>query len=68
MSIANSRSLKTLAAGTALTLLVATALFFQYGESIADHLSAPKASAHLNANLGDDLPGTLGSGLEPVLW
>ena len=68
MSIANFRSLKTFAAAAALTLLATTALFFQYGESVANYLGAPKASAHQNANLGDDLPGTLGSGFEPILW
>ena len=68
MSTANFRRLKTLAAGTALTLLVATGLFFQYGESVANYTGAPKASASLNANLADDLPGMLGSGLEPILW
>jgi hypothetical protein len=68
MSTANFRSLKTFAAGTALALLVAAALFFQYGESVANYLGAPKALTYQNANLGDDLPGTLGSGFEPILW
>jgi hypothetical protein len=68
MSATNFRNLKTLAAGTTLALFVAAALFFQYGESVANHLSAPKAPTHQNANLGDDLPGSLGSGFEPILW
>jgi hypothetical protein len=68
MSTTNFRSLKTLAAAAALTLFVATALFFQYGESVANYLGAPKAPAYQRANLGDDLPGTLGSGFEPTLW
>ena len=68
MSITNFRSLKTFAAGAALGLLVAAALFFQYGESVANYVGAPKAPAYQKANLGDDLPGTLGSGFEPILW
>ena len=68
MPTTNFRSLKTLAAGAAFTILVTTGLFFQYGESVADYVGAPKATAYLNANLGDDLPGMLGSGIEPILW
>jgi hypothetical protein len=68
MSNTNVRSLRTVAAGAALALVVVTALSFARDESIARDLRAPKVTAYQNANLGDALPGTLGSGIAPNLW
>ena len=68
MLTTNFRSLKKIAAGTTVALLVAAALFFQQGESVANNVSAPKAAAYQNANLGDALPGLFGSGFAPNLW
>jgi len=68
MSPANIRSLKKVIAGTTLALVVAVALSFAHDESTARALNAPKVTIYQHANLGDDLPGTLGSGIAPVLW
>jgi len=68
MSNTNFRSLKKIAAGTALVLLVVAAVCFQHGESAANYLNAPKGAAYQNANLGDSLPGMLGGGFAPNLW
>ena len=68
MSNTNFRSLKKIAAGTTLVLLVAAAICFQHGESVARNLSTPKAAAYQNANLGDALPGMFGGGFAPNLW
>lgn len=68
MLTTNLHSLKKIAAGTTLALAVVTALFFQNGESAANHLGAPQAATFQNANLGDALPGLLGSGIAPNLW
>ena len=68
MPTTNLHSLKRIAAGTTLALAVVTALFFQNAESAANHLGAPQAATYQNANLGDSLPGLLGSGLAPILW
>jgi hypothetical protein len=62
------RSLKKIAAGTTLALLVAAGIFFQHGESVAHNGSAPKAATYQNANFGDALPGLLGGGFAPNLW
>lgn len=64
----NVRSLRKVAAGATLALAIVTALSFAHDESIAHDLSAPRAAASQNANLGDALPGTLGSGIAPILW
>ena len=61
-------ALKKIAAGTTLVLAVVTALFFQQGESAANHVGAPRTATIQGANLGDSLPGLLGSGLAPNLW
>jgi hypothetical protein len=68
MSNINFRSLKKFAAGTTLVLLVAAAICFQQGESVAHNLSTPKAAAYKSANLGDALPGMFGGGFAPNLW
>lgn len=63
----NVTSLRKVAAGATLALAIVTALSFAQSESIAHDLNAPRA-AYQNANLGDSLPGTLGSGIAPILW
>jgi hypothetical protein len=63
----NVRSLRKVAAGATLALALVAALSFARDESIAHDLSSPRA-AYQNANLGDALPGTLGSGIAPILW
>jgi len=68
MSTTNVCSLKKIAAGTTFAFLIAATLFFLHGESVANHLGAPNAVAYQNANLGDALPGMLGSGIAPNLW
>jgi hypothetical protein len=68
MSTTNFRSLKKIAAGTAFAFLVVATLFFQHGESVANHLRASNAATYQNANLGDTLPGMLGGGFAPNLW
>ncbi len=68
MTNTNVRSLGKVAAGATLALAIVTALSFARDESIAHALSASKAVATQNANLGDTLPGTLGSGIAPILW
>ena len=67
MSNTNVRSLRKVAAGATLALAIVTALSFAQSESIAHDLNSPRA-AYQNANLGDSLPGTLGSGIAPILW
>ena len=67
MSNTNVRSLRKVAAGATLALALVTALSFAQNESIAHDLTAPKAT-YQYANLGDALPGTLGSGIAPILW
>ena len=44
MSTTNLRSLKKIAAGTTFAFLVTAALFFQHGESVANHFGAPTAA------------------------
>ena len=68
MSTANIWSLRKLVAGTTLAVAVAVALSFAYNESTARALTAPKVTIYQHANLGDDLPGMLGSGIAPILW
>ena len=68
MPIANFHSLKKIAAATALAIAVAAALFFQNDESVAKHIGARQAATYQNANLGEALPGLLGSGFAPNLW
>jgi len=68
MSNTNFRRLNKVVAGTTLALVVAAALAFGRGESTAHDFSAAKAAASQHANLGDQLPGTLGSGIAPILW
>ncbi len=68
MSDTNVRSLRKVAAGATLALVVVTALSFARSESIARDLVAPKTVSTQNANLGDMLPGTLGSGIATNLW
>jgi hypothetical protein len=67
MTNTNIRSLRKVAAGATLALAIVTALSFAHVQSTAHALNA-KAAASQNANLGDSLPGTLGSGTAPVLW
>ena len=62
------RSLRKVATGATLALAIITALSFARDESVAHDLNASKATAYLNANLGDALPGTLGSGIAINLW
>ena len=68
MSTTNIWSLRKLVAGTTLVLAVAVALSFAHNESTARAVSAPKVTIYQHANLGDDLPGMLGSGIAPILW
>ena len=64
----NVRSLRKVAAGATLALAIITSLSFAHNESIAHDLNAPRAVASQNANVGDALPGGLGSGIAPILW
>ena len=68
MTTTNFRSLKNIAVGATFALLITTSLFVQHGESVAKNLGAPNAAAYQNANLGEMLPGLLGSGIAPNLW
>jgi hypothetical protein len=68
MSNTNVRSLRKVAAGATLALAIVTALSFAQNESVANDMTAPKVAAYQNANLGDALPGMLGSGIAPILW
>jgi hypothetical protein len=68
MPTAHFHSLKKIAAGTAFAVAVAAVLFFQNDESVAKHIGARQAATYQNANLGEALPGLLGSGFAPNLW
>jgi len=68
MQTTNFHSLKKIATGTTLALAVVTALFFQHGQSAANHLGAPQAATSQNANVGGSLLGLLGTGIAPNLW
>lgn len=68
MTITHLRSLRKLAAGATLAFAIVAALSFAHDPSMARALNAPKTATSQNANLGDALPGTLGSGIAPVLW
>jgi hypothetical protein len=84
MSTKNSaerfRGRKAIAAGAVLALLIGAALIVQHHESVANFVGAAhertqdnvqdsaQGSAHDDANLGGDLPASIGSAFTPVLW
>ena len=68
MRTTNFPSLKKIAAGATLALVVVTALFLQNGESAANRFGAPQAATFQTASVGNTLPSLLGNGIAPNLW
>ena len=72
MSTHNFRSRKAIVAGMVLALLIGAALVVQHRESVANFVTAAheraQNNAHDDANLGGDLPPSLGSAFTPVFW
>ena len=72
MSAKDFRSRKAIVAGAVLALLIGAALIVQHRESVAHFISAAhervQDNAQNDANLGGDLPTSIGSAFTPVLW
>ena len=72
MSIHNFRGRKAIVAGAVLVLLIGAALVFQHRKSVANFVTAAheraQNNAHGDANLGGDLPPSLGSAFTPMFW
>jgi hypothetical protein len=68
MSAKDFRGRKAIVAGAVLALLIGAALIVQHHESVANFISAAHERAQDDANLGGDLPASIGSAFTPVLW